>query len=202
MTQQAEALIPDYHQAKRFLQALDPTAEWFSFRTFSDTPYTRLPGRDPLERAIHGGLDACWEELTELYRRGAAVCATINQTNGRGRSIADIRRVRALFLDDDHPPRLVDRFPLTPQIQVQSSPGHYHHYWLVRDLPLASFTPLQRALADSYGGDKKVLALNHAMQIPGIWRRKQLSRPVMPTLYKINKLPAYSEIDLERLFAG
>ncbi len=201
IVQQAGDLIPDFHEAERFLQALDPCAESFSFRTFSDTPYTRLPGRDPLETAIQGGLEESWETLTGLYRQGAAVCVTINRTNGQGRSLADIRQVRALFLDDDHPPQSVDRFPLIPQIQVMSSPGHYHHYWLVKDLPLSSFTPLQRALANRYGGDNKVLVLNQAMQMPGIWRRKQLTRPVLPMILKINELPAYSKSDLESLTA-
>jgi hypothetical protein len=63
IAQQGRALIADFSEAERFLRALDPSAEVFSFRTFSDTPYTRRPGHDPLERAIHGTLADCWEAL-------------------------------------------------------------------------------------------------------------------------------------------
>ncbi|MEN8180659.1 MAG: DNA-primase RepB domain-containing protein [Pseudomonadota bacterium] len=202
IAQQGRELIPEFREAERFLQALDPTAEYFSFRTFSDSPYTRQPGRDPLERAIHGGLRECWDELTELSRRGAAVCVTINRTNGKGREVTDIEQVRALFLDDDNPPENVDRFPLSPQIQVKTSAGHYHHYWLTDNLPLSAFTPLQRELACRYGGDQKVQALNQTMQLPGLWRRKQLTKPQLPTIIKNIKLSVYSKNQLEKLLSA
>jgi hypothetical protein len=194
---QGRELIPDFSEAERFLRALDPGASAFSFRTFSDSPYTRLPGRDPLEHAIHGSLEACWERLVALNRQGAAISVTINQTNGQGRRTPDIIRVRALFLDDDNPIQSADRFPLTPQIQVSTSPGHYHHYWLVEDLPLESFTRLQRELARCFGGDGKVLALNQSMQLPGIWRRKSLSGIRLPKIYNISIIGKYSKKTLE-----
>ncbi|MES9896347.1 MAG: hypothetical protein ABW141_15770 [Candidatus Thiodiazotropha endolucinida] len=92
---------PDKGQAMRFLERLDPTAGFFSFRTFSDTEYSRSPGYDPLEKAVHGTLDACWEQLVTLNRQGAVVSVTINRTNGVGRGLSDIHQVRALFVDDD-----------------------------------------------------------------------------------------------------
>ncbi len=167
-------LQPDREQAWRFLRLLDADADFFSFRTFSDTPYTRIPGGDPLERAIHGPLERCWTELAVLNRAGAAICVTINATNGRGRGPRDIVRVRAQFVDDDDPG--VRTLPLSPPpaITVESSPGRYHHYWLVRELAPEEFVSAQVRLANRYGGDRKACAQNQAMALPGFWRRKSL----------------------------
>ena len=167
-------LQPDRAQAQRFLRLLDPDAGCFSFRSFSDTPYTRIPGSDPLERAIHGPLERCWAELAALNRAGAAICVTINATNGRGRRPRDIVRVRALFVDDDDPGSRAVPLAPPPDITVESSPGRYHHYWLVRELALEEFVPAQVRLANRYGCDRKVCALNQAMVLPGFWRRKSV----------------------------
>jgi hypothetical protein len=177
----SEALVPDKAMARRFLQALDPAVAYHSFRSFSDTPYTRQGGADPLQRAIHGTLDACWRRLVALNRIGAAIAVTVNQSNGHGRRAQDIRRVRALFLDDD---RGWDPycFALTPHIQVITSQGHNHYYWLVRDIDPLEFASYQRRLAGRYGGDARVCALNQAMQLPGFWRRKRVSRPRLQQL--------------------
>lgn len=192
IARQGDELACDYEQAKDFLQALDAEAEVFAFRTFSESHYTRQPGVDPLERAIHGSLDACWDELTGLNRKGAAISITINRTHGRGRAERDILGVRALFLDDDWPTGGDERFGLPPQIRVQTSPGRYHHYWLVKDLPLPDFSCLQRELARRFDGDHRVAALNQSMQLPGFWRRKSLRRPLLPSIDAILPLPPYS----------
>ncbi len=199
---QGRRLEQNFHEAQRFLQVLDPKAARFSFRTFSDTPYTRLPGRDPLERAIHGELRDCWEQLMELNHKGAAVSVTINSTNGQGREVIDIKQVRALFLDDDNPPQNLGRFLLPPHIQVATSPGHYHHYWLVEGLPLSRFSELQRRLAHRYGGDNKVLALNQSMQLPGIWRRKNPSQPLLPAIQRINSGKTYQAEEVQKLLTS
>ena len=175
---------------------MDPEAGFFSFRTFSDTPYTRIPGGDPLERAIHGSLERCWAELVVLNRAGAAVCVTINATNGRGRSPWDIVRVRALFVDDDDPGSFTVPLSPPPDLEVESSPGRYHHYWLARELALEEFVPAQMRLAKRYGTDLKVCALNQAMALPGFWRRKSVG-----SLHQARLLRARSDMprDVEAL---
>jgi len=174
LEERGRELEPDPVQARRFLELLDPDADFFSFRTFSETPYTRVPGGDPLERSIHAPFEQCWDELVGLNRAGAAVAVTINATNGRGRKIDDILRVRALFLDLDRPELCTKPLAPEPDISVESSPGRFHHYWLTSGMPPAEFVPAQRALARRYGGDHKVCALNQAMALPGFWRRKAL----------------------------
>ncbi|MEJ2453709.1 MAG: hypothetical protein P8103_06075 [Candidatus Thiodiazotropha sp.] len=193
-----ETLQPERALARTFLSRLDREAEAFSFRTFSDAAYTRLAGYDPLERAIHGALDDCWQELQELNRAGAAIAVTINQTNGLARREEDIRRVRALFLDDDRGIE-PDHFSLRPHMRVTTSHGHNHYYWLVNGLELADYSGWQRRLADRYGGDRRVLALNQAMQLPGFWRRKRMIRPLMPGLQILNDGPCYRLPQLRNL---
>ncbi len=193
------SLKPDREMAQSFLQRLDPEAQCFSFRTFSDTPYTRQSGCDPLERAIYGSLDRCWQELVQLNRAGAAVAVTINQTNAQGRMIEDIQRVRALFLDDD---RGIDAgdFGLWPHWRVTTSHGHHHYYWLVNDVALAQFAFYQRRLAARYGGDNRVTALNQAMQLPGFWRRKRAAQPRLPSLTLYGIEVPYESTQLRALF--
>jgi hypothetical protein len=176
LAETGKQLHPDRVQAEQFLRLLDPDAAFFSFRTFSDTPYTRAPGRDPLERAIHGPLDACWHVLVALNQAGAAVSVTVNATNRQGRGPGDIVCVRALFVDDDCPDRRSCGFPLLPHITIESSPGRYHRYWLTRACGLNEFSAFQGRLAAIYATDHKVCALNQSMALPGFWRRKNSRR--------------------------
>jgi hypothetical protein len=193
-----ETQAPDRALAQAFLSRLDPDAETFWFRTFSDTSYTRQKGHDPLQRAIHGSLDACWRELRELNRLGAAIAVTINQTSGQGRRVEDVLRVRALFLDDDRGNE-PDRFSLPPHMRVTTSRGHNHYYWLVSGLGLPDYPGCQKRLAAKYGGDSRVLALNQAMQLPGFWRRKRITKPLMPQLQLLYDGPAYTSHQLVAL---
>jgi hypothetical protein len=179
----------DLDQARAFLERLDPRAESFSFRTFSDTPYTRPPGSDPLEGAWHGSLDVCWPRLVELNRAGAAVGVTVNETDGRGRAAGNILRVRALFVDVDRP---TGPLPLLPHISVATSPGHWHYYWLVEDVSREAFPALQRRLSERLGTDHRVCALNQSMGLPGLWRRKSSRVPRQTRLVQIRPGPVAS----------
>jgi len=199
LAREGRALVPDRSQAEDFLERLDPGAEHFSFRCFSDTEYTRLAGYDPLERALHGSLEHCWDELRELNRLGAAISVTINQTTGTGRRPADVRRVRALFLDCD---RVSDpaNFPLPPHLQVRTSSRHCHYYWFVDGLGAEQFESAQRRLAEGLWGDSRVCALNQSMQLPGFWRRKIANLPCMTRLVQLSRRKNYGPFEILPLF--
>ena len=187
LAETGKALQPDRGQAERFLRLLDPEVDSFSFRTYSDTPYTRIPGSDPLECAIHGSLAQRYAELPALNRAGAAVSVTVNAGNGRGRRVEDMVRVRALFVDDDDPEGRPLPLVPDPDITVQSSPGRYHHYWMVRGLALEEFCPAQARLAGRYSTDRRVCALNQAMALPGFWRRKRVAEPYQTRLVRVRR---------------
>lgn len=181
----------DRGQAQAFLDALDPMAEFFFFRSFSETHYTRCKGRDPLEHDLRGSLVECWDRLVELNRSGAAVTVTVNASSRQGRRVEDVLRVRALFVDDDRPDVREGPFALAPHIRVRSSPGRYHHYWLVEGCPLDEFQGFQRELASALGTDHRVASLNQAMALPGFWRRKRMISPVQTLLLEARQMPAY-----------
>jgi len=174
---EGERCPPDRRQAERFLAALDPQAQGFSFRTFSDTPYTRLPGHDPLEDTLQGRLEDCWTELAERNRAGAAVSVTVNATDGRGRGPKHILRVRALFADLDQGGPVGSAADPPPHLLVCSSPGHYHAYWRVAELALRRFDAAQAALGLRLGSDRRAAAINQALRLPGFWHRKDPRNP-------------------------
>ena len=184
--------------ALRFLRRLDGEARSFSYRTFSDSHYTRLRGLDPLEHAIHGSLNDCWQRLVALNRCGAAIAVTVNQTNGRGRGVEDICRIRALFLDDDRGVE-PDVFSLPPHLRVKTSHGHNHYYWLVKGIGFPDYAVFQRLLARRFGGDSRVFALNQAMQLPGFWRRKRVTSPLLPELSELCEGPRYCRDQIRML---
>ncbi|MEJ2622310.1 MAG: DNA-primase RepB domain-containing protein [Candidatus Thiodiazotropha sp.] len=196
--QSGRELKANRKQAETFLKALDGDHLQFSFRTFSDSAYTRRGVLDPLEKALHGTLSSCWERLVRLSDEGAAITVTINQTNGIGRRVKDICRVRAIFIDDDLGGD-EQRFTVQPHIRVETSPNHFHYYWRVESLPLNDFQHCQQSLAKRYQGDSRVQALNQAMQLPGFWRRKRLTSPRLSRVMAISNTPPLDIRSIEKL---
>jgi hypothetical protein len=58
---------------------------------------------------------------------------------------------------------------------------------------LSAFSELQSRLAVRFGGDDKVMALNQSMQLPGFWRRKFVTRPLLPVIQNISVFKPYSD---------
>ena len=97
----------------------------------------------------------------------------VNRGNGQDRKADSVSAVRAIFVDLDGAelqPTL--EAPVPPSITIESSPGRYHAYWLVRDMPLKDFKPAQQALAAMFGGDKAVCDLPRLMRLPGFYHQK------------------------------
>jgi len=169
-------MTPDLAQAAAFLKLLDPDATSFTFQTFDDDS-ARKDSR--MARVFHGTLADHAASLTDLQSRGAGVFITINATDGTGRKAENITKVRALSLDLDGAPIEPVRKWQTPHIEVESSPGKWHAYWLVNDVTLDQFTPLQAALIKKFNGDPAVKDLPRVMRLPGFWHLKPDSAPHM-----------------------
>ena len=160
---------PDLDEAERFLRFLDPEARSFTFQTFDD----REPEDSRLTRIFHGTLGEYADTLCDLNRRGAGVCVAVNITDGRGRARSNITCVRAVFLDlDGAPLEPVRGCPLRPHIQVETSPGRFHVYWLVSDFDLAKYENTQRAVAKRFDGDPAVSLLTVCARLPGFFHNK------------------------------
>jgi hypothetical protein len=176
----------DMDMAQRFLDLL---GKKHVFQTFDD-----VPGRDIRELAIilHGTLDQRSDQLCKLNLLRAGVFATLNETDYRGKCKENIKRIRAVTLDlDGEPLEPVKTCKLQPHIIVESSPGKYHCYWLVRDLPCHQFEDVQRSIAKKFDGDPAVALLTHNARIPGFYHCKK--EPFFRTrIIEVNEREKYS----------
>lgn len=158
----------DLAAAARFLAALSPDTH-YTFQTFDDAKR----GRNGMTRVLHGTLAAQSRRLVALNDKGAGVFVMVNRGDGNGRRANNVTGCRALFLDlDGSPIEPVLAAPIPPRITVESSPGRWHAYWPVADLPPEQFTAAQKALAGMFAGDPKVHDKPRVMRLPGFLHRK------------------------------
>jgi hypothetical protein len=115
----------DVGPAINFLKLLDPKLAGFTFQTFDEDHNRKNP---ELTKVIQF---QDRRKLFHLHALGAGVFITVNETDGKGRKKENITRVRAVFQEDDD--GFDGVFPLEPSMVVESSPGHFHRYWLVAD---------------------------------------------------------------------
>lgn len=165
---------PDLDQARQFLQLLgsqDP-ATVFHFRTFADN----ATGGAGLRRKFSGSLtepkqvELVLRQLAQLNCEGAGIFVVVN---AGGQRKDEITSVRAVFADFDGASPSGAGDPLTPHMVVESSPGRYHLYWLVKDLPVARFGRVQEAIAAKYSSDPAVRDLPRVMRVPGFYHHKR-----------------------------
>jgi hypothetical protein len=163
----ATVLDVDVCMAQRYLRALG-ALESATYQTFDDSPEKRRH----LARILQGSFSDNVIELCDLNRDGAGVFVTVNQTDLKGRSAANVTALRACFVDGDDVP-----FPTSwhtrPDFIVWRSKTRWHAYWkLSSDTPLESFKGIQERLAAYYHTDPKIKDLPRVMRIPGFVHRK------------------------------
>jgi hypothetical protein len=157
-------------EAEKFLKALDPKADTFTFQTF-DEGKKKVRG---LTRMLHGTLAQHWETLCRLNKAGAGVYITVNETDLKGRKAENVTRVRAVFADLDGAPLAPAKADPRPHIIVESSPKHWHAYWRVKDMPLDAklFRQAQRQLIKRLGSDPAITDLPRVLRLPGFIHQK------------------------------
>lgn len=161
-------MIPTAGDTEAFLSALAPDGE-LTFQTFDDAKR----GRKGLSRILHGSYRTSAQALADLNQRGAGCFVMVNRGDMKGRNIANVKSVRALFLDlDGAPLEPVLEAPIRPPIVCESSPGKFHAYWPIEGIPLSDFKRAQKAIAANYGGDAKVCDLPRVMRLPGFLHLK------------------------------
>ncbi len=176
-------------EAQRFLTALDPTADHWTFQTFDDDKRRKDV---TLKRVEHNTLDNIAGALAIRNERGAGIFVTINETDLRGRETKNIKRVRACFVDLDGAPLepvLSDKDVPAPHIVVETSPSRWHAYWLVDGMELNDFEAAQKILITRYHSDKSIHDLPRVMRLPGFWHRK--GEPAQVKIHSIKQSPAY-----------
>jgi len=168
-------VLPSFEEAEVFLTALAGQDTPFTFQTFDDVKDRK---EKSLARIFHGTFNQHKQVLKALNAQRAGVYVTVNQTDLKGRSLANIVKVRALFVDlDGSPIQPIKDLPedLQPHIIIESSPNKWHAYWLVNNCTLEQFKPLQQALAAKFDGDKAVCDLPRVMRLTGFSHNKAAS---------------------------
>jgi putative DNA primase/helicase len=156
--------------AEAFLSALDPDATSHTFLTFDDNKKREDKN---LTRVLPGTLGSRWDRLADLNWRGAGIFVVVNETDGEGIEAANVKRIRALFVDlDGAPLPAADAFHVKPHIVNESSPGKWHCYWLSTNCTREQFKALQKRLIRHYGGDPKITNTNRVMRLPGFVHQK------------------------------
>jgi hypothetical protein len=167
---------PDLEQAARFLGLLAEEAESFTFQTFTDGK--SRPSPDPRALVIHGALDDARvrNRLIKLSSEGAGVFVTVQETDGKGRSLSNITAVRCVFQEADRPDTPVPT--LQPHLVVESSPGKFHRYWLTeRSTDIELFNRVQARLVADWGSDPNAKDVARVLRVPGFPHQKDPRQP-------------------------
>jgi len=115
-------------------------------------------------------------EARNEYR--ACISLTINETNGKGRTKKNIKKIRAVWADFDEAP-LPKTWDEKPSIVIETSPCRFHCYWLAviddkhYEIPIDAFKPIQEGIAEKFGSDPSVADITKAMRIPGFNHQKK-----------------------------
>jgi hypothetical protein len=157
--------------AFRFLELLDKPATSFTYQTFRE----KGDHKDIAPQVIHSN-SRDLSKLTREHDAGAGIYITVNETDGSGRKSENIVRVRAVWQEDDD--GYDGAFPLAPSIVVESSPQHFHRYWLISDhWPTdeqghADFRNVMERMVETYGSDKSAKDVSRVLRLPGFLHRK------------------------------
>lgn len=166
---------PDFGMARKFLSMLDPKAADFVFQVLDDNKKRARADRKrgiSNAKVIIGAFDGVKDELAAYNKRGYGIFVTVNETNGRGRKKENIVRVRAVFQDLDGGGTIDEKqvelanLIVSPSIEVESSPGHRHIYYLC-GLSHDDFEGCQRCLAENHGSDPNAQDLCRVLRQPG-----------------------------------
>ncbi|MHC5897629.1 MAG: hypothetical protein ACYTXN_39430, partial [Nostoc sp.] len=115
------------------------------FQTFDDSK----GGNKSLVGNWHGSINqATLNRIGTLNSKGAGVYFTVNQTDGQGRTSANIEGINALFIDlDGVEPQNLDRLPPASAV-VQSKNGKHIYWFLNPGQDIRLFTPYQAMLSE------------------------------------------------------
>jgi hypothetical protein len=177
-----------------FLAALACINARYTFQTFDDSG----DKRPELARQFYGSFQSHMNALESLNRQGACISVTVNETDGEGRSKANIVGLRGLWADiddkDAKEPFAPESLPLPPSIVVKT-PGGRHFYWLMHKPELcgrarlieheADLRRIQSSLA-KFGADSQVCEGARTLRMPGFYHWK--SEPQLVTLESVTHL--------------
>ena len=128
-----------------------------------------------MHRGVRGHLDDVWPTLVARQSKGAAIAVTMAETDGRGRKNANMVRPRAVWIEADN--GLQRTLPIQPTMTVETSPGHHHYIYVVRDLTWELWHGVQQTLIADYGSDPRAGLRTQVLRLPGTLHQKDPARP-------------------------
>lgn len=204
----------DLAQAVPFLETLcqqtggmDLPQTW---QTLDDNEERKRAGksRKALVGIKHGPLQHRVNELEALQAKGAGVFITVNETDLKGRSKLNIRRVRAVWADLDDKHRTVEpdfqTLAIPPTIIVRSGHG-MHLYWVLATpgWELERGEALLKSIAhhlQDWGADSGACDIGRVLRLPGTQNLKDPTRPVDVQLVQYDPRLVCDLEDLEAAF--
>lgn len=179
-----------------------------TFQVFDDLEERRDPR---LARTFQGSLVNHAKELEQRNLAGAGVFFSVNETDGAGRSKANIRTLRSWWVDLDGPHGLalvVKDFPLVPSLLVHSGHGT-HAYWCAptpltclgdparQQVHETELKQIRATLAD-HGADPMVCEVARVMRLPGFFNRKRQPHELVELVHASSA--RYSQEDIHAAF--
>lgn len=191
-------------EAEKFLTALDPSTDQFTFQVFDDV--SKEHGKKDFSKAktLYGSLAQLKETLEEYNRKGCGIYVTINSvTPNQRRTAENVDAIRAFFIDRDEGPITVVP-PIPPSIIVQGSRGPHLYYVLSEhvtdsDHMRDAFRDMQERLINFFDGDVTIKDLPRVMRLPGFWHMKNPKKPFMVTVDHVSD-HTYSYLELIETF--
>lgn len=145
-----------------------------------------------LIKVLHGNFKDLAKDLDALNKSGAGIFVTVNETDLKGRTKANIKAIRACWADLDTKDVTIhfdenQTSPLNPTMKVQSGHGT-HLYWVLKE-PVTA-TPDNKHLQEqvlksiqnnmaAFGADPAVCEVARVMRVPGFFNRKAEPYPLV-----------------------
>ncbi len=121
---------------------------------------------------FHTTFEEAYPKLEERQEHNWGIYFTVNELDRtlepeRKRTKKMLKKIRAIYCDYDDPNAPPPKFPLTPSISVESSPGKFQFYWLTTTDNIEEWTAVQQHIVNNYGGDNQAKDLARYLRIPG-----------------------------------
>lgn len=166
------------NQSIQYLKKLDPQAERFLFACYD---YRKIEKA----KQIYSTFDAAKAKLTEFNDSVFCVYVTVNETDGPIRKKENIKRARAIWVEDDEKrDGIRTDFPLEPSLIVESSPQKYHYYWFTSTQKLNEWDDVMLTMVVEWGCDNKAKDRARVLRLPGFIHRKDTNKPFVCRIVK------------------
>ena len=169
------SLVHDFDQAQHHLSKIDCNADKYCFQTFTDSKQKQVP--DKLARTFYGSFEEHKGTLALYNNQGAGVFVTVNETEGKGRKKTDIKRIRAVWVEDDNGD--APELPVRPHMKIESSLGKYHSYIFTDTDKVDEFEGVEQRLVDDYGSDPNAKDRSRVLRLAGFYHQKNPEKPFL-----------------------